>query len=327
MKHGVSSLNSSSVHFLLIGLLALLCVTCLDLKKKASNPLIVDTTDLWLAPDIAFTPKDEYGDLIHYGKELITSTSSFIGPNGSVSTQANGMNCQNCHLEAGTKPFGNNFGSVASTYPKYRHRSGSVETIEKRINDCFQRSLNGAPLNSSSKEMRALVAYITWLGKDVSKDAMAKGSGLYPLPWLERAADPRKGKAVYIQKCQICHASSGEGQRISPTSNYIYPPLNGPHSFTTAAGLFRISNSAKFIYTNMPQVVTYASPMLTIEQSWDVAAYILTLPHPTKQFPGDWPDLKAKPIDYPFGPYADTFSEQQHKLGPFPPIEEHYTSR
>ncbi|TRZ75539.1 MAG: cytochrome C, partial [Chitinophagaceae bacterium] len=28
----------------------------------------------------------------------------------------------------------------------------------------------------------------------------------------------------------------------------------------------------------------------------------------------------TKPVDYPFGPYADTFSEQQHKFGPFEPI-------
>ena len=31
----------------------------------------------------------------------------------------------------------------------------------------------------------------------------------------------------------------------------------------------------------------------------------------------DWKDLKNKPIDLPFGPYADHFSEMQHKYGPF----------
>lgn len=301
--------------------------SCDTQKNETKNLPEVDTTNLWQAPDVSSVPKDEHGDLIRYGKELIASTSSFIGPLGSVSTQANGMNCQNCHLEAGTKPFGNNFGSVASAYPKYRHRSGSVETIEKRINDCIQRSLNGAPLDSASREMRAIVAYISWLGKDVPKGVVAKGSGLYPLPWLERAADPRKGKTLYVQKCQICHSPSGEGQKISATSNYIYPPLNGTSSFTTAAGLFRISNFAKFIYTNMPHGATYRNPMLTAEQSWDIAAYILTLPHPDKSFPGDWPDLKHKPIDHPFGPYADPFPEQQHKLGPFPPIADHYPTR
>ena len=36
----------------------------------------------------------------------------------------------------------------------------------------------------------------------------------------------------------------------------------------------------------------------------------------------DYPDISKKPIDDPFGPYADTFSESQHKYGPFQPIEE-----
>jgi thiosulfate dehydrogenase len=27
-----------------------------------------------------------------------------------------------------------------------------------------------------------------------------------------------------------------------------------------------------------------------------------------------------KPVDAPYGPYADGFSEQQHKYGPFAPI-------
>jgi thiosulfate dehydrogenase len=34
----------------------------------------------------------------------------------------------------------------------------------------------------------------------------------------------------------------------------------------------------------------------------------------------DWPRIAGKPFDHPFGPYADAFSEAQHKLGPFGPI-------
>jgi thiosulfate dehydrogenase len=37
------------------------------------------------------------------------------------------MNCSNCHLDAGTKPWGNNYGSVFSTYPKKRGRSGQMK--------------------------------------------------------------------------------------------------------------------------------------------------------------------------------------------------------
>jgi len=31
----------------------------------------------------------------------------------------------------------------------------------------------------------------------------------------------------------------------------------------------------------------------------------------------DWPNIKKKPFDYPYGPYTDSFSEQQHKYGPY----------
>jgi len=34
----------------------------------------------------------------------------------------------------------------------------------------------------------------------------------------------------------------------------------------------------------------------------------------------DWPDVSQKPFDHPFGPYADGFSQAQHKLGPFKPL-------
>jgi thiosulfate dehydrogenase len=32
--------------------------------------------------------------------------------------------------------------------------------------------------------------------------------------------------------------------------------------------------------------------------------------------------LEEKNFDHPFGPFADAFSEKQHKFGPFKPIKE-----
>src|SRR6478609_11207403 len=279
---------------------------------------------LWKAPELSSIPDNEDGRQIQYGHDLIARTSNFIGPLGTVSLKANGMNCQNCHLEAGTKPYGNNFGSVASMYPKFRNRSGALESIEKRVNDCFERSLNGDPIDSLSKEMRAIVAYIKWVGKDVKRGELAEGSGLFKMNWLDRAADKKVGRILYLQKCQICHGNKGEGQRLKEKGNYYYPPLSGDHSFTTAAGLFRISNFSRYIYANMPHGITFKKPILSEEESWDIAAYVLSLPRPKKEFPADWPELKTKPVDHPFGPYADVFPEEQHKYGPFEPIEQFY---
>ena len=63
-------------------------------------------------------------------------------------------------------------------------------------------------------------------------------------------------------------------------------------------------------------------PALTDEECWDVAAFVNSQPRPKKDLTGDWPNIAKKPIDHPFGPYADGFSEEQHKYGPFKPIIE-----
>ena len=72
----------------------------------------------------------------------------------------------------------------------------------------------------------------------------------------------------------------------------------------------------------MPFGSTYQNPQLSDEEAWDIAAYISSQPRPAKDLSGDWPKLSAKPFDYPFGPYANDFTEQQHKYGPFEPIKQ-----
>jgi thiosulfate dehydrogenase len=71
----------------------------------------------------------------------------------------------------------------------------------------------------------------------------------------------------------------------------------------------------------MPYGADFLNPQMTDVDSWDVAAFINSQPRPTKDISKDWPDISKKPTDHPFGPYSDGFSEQQHKFGPFEPIE------
>ncbi len=285
--------------------------------QTATEQNVLKKDKLWVSPDTSLIPKTEAGNIIRYGRKLITQTSQYLGPKGKIKAITNGMNCQNCHLEGGTKPYGNNYGSVASMYPRFRDRSNSFESIEKRVNDCIERSLNGKALDSLSMEMKAIVAYIQWLGKDVTKGENAKGSGLMDMTYLDREADSLKGHQLYEIKCLSCHGTQGEGIMRFSGAEYLYPPLWGEHSFNTGAGLFRISNFAKYIRANMPQGATYDRPQLNEEESWDISAYVLSMPRSEKKFPQDWPKIETKPIDHPFGPYADSFSEAQHKYGPF----------
>lgn len=302
---------------------ALLCACNQKAPANGTGSISTDEKkipEIWTAPEIDDLGDSDSDQLIRYGDSLIANTAFYLGPKGTVAHITNGMNCQNCHLQAGTKPFGNNYSAVAANYPKFRDRSGTIENIYKRVNDCVERSLDGYALDTASREMQAIKAYIEWLGKDVPKGTKPNGSGLTELAYLDQAADPEKGKAVYIAKCKKCHEADGEGKIDTNNITYKYPPLWGPHSYTMAAGLFRLSRLAGYVKSNMPFGADYTKPQLSDEEAWDVAAYVNSQPRPKKDISKDWPKIATKPFDHPFGPYADSFSEQQHKYGPFVPI-------
>mgnify|MGYP003776058403 CR=1 FL=1 len=312
---------SISLFFIIMGVIAT-CIFFPNLLQREKSLTSIKTDQgnepLWLPPDSSLILQDKNKELIAYGKELVVHTSSYLGPQGKIRQISNGMNCQNCHLKAGTKIFGNNYSAVAANYPKFRDRSGSVESIESRVNDCIERSLNGKKLNNSSREMRAFVSYINWVGQGVPKNFKPRGTGLWELKPISRAADPLKGKLIFTNICQRCHGMQGEGLRENDKAEWKYPPLWGENSFNTGAGLYRLSRFAGYVKTNMPYgIATFNKPVLTDEEAWDVAAYVNTMPRPTKDFSNDWPNISHKPFDYPFGPYTDGFNEIQHKYGPY----------
>lgn len=281
----------------------------------------------WIVPDTSELRNIKNGDLIRYGKDLIVNTSYYFGPKGILGYKSNGLNCQNCHLDAGTKSYGNNFALVASGYPKFKERSASMETVVKKVEDCFDRSLNGKSIDSNSREMKAFIAYLQWIGKNVKKGAPPVGTGIEELPLLARAADTAKGRMVYLAKCQTCHGVNGSGLLNAQATGYTYPPLWGEHSYNIGASIYRISKFAGFVKNNMPFGSTHAKQQVSDEEAWDVAAFVNSQPHPFKDLSKDWPKLATKPFDYPFGPYADTlFSVRQRKYGPFRPIRDYYTS-
>lgn len=274
----------------------------------------------WKSYGIDQIQDSAYREQIMYGQDLIAHTSKYFGPNGSVLKITNGLNCQNCHLNAGTKVFGNNYGSLASLYPKVRDRSGSEVDIQGRINGCFERSMNGKPLDRDSKEMIAMVEYMKYIGSNVKKGEKAPGSGFKDLAYLDRPASPAKGKVVYEAKCASCHMEDGQGTLSLDGTEYIYPPLWGEHSFNDGAGLSRITKMARYVKYNMPLGVQHDAPQLSDEEAWDVSAFLVSRDRPHLEVPNDWPDITKKPIDHPFGPYADGFTEEQHKFGPFQEI-------
>jgi thiosulfate dehydrogenase len=129
---------------------------------------------------------------------------------------------------------------------------------------------------------------------------------------------------VFSEKCAACHGENGLGVRNGASGDakgYQFPPVWGPDSYNTGAGMHRVLTAAAFVKNNMPLGATFADPAISDEEAYDVAAYINSQPRPEKaDLEKDFPDRLKKPVYAPFPPWIDGFSAEQHKYGPFEPI-------
>jgi thiosulfate dehydrogenase len=306
------------------------CLAIAALAACIGLPAHAQTTaapPVWTVPEVGALPNDAHGQLVRRGRDLIAATYAHIGPRvADVSKRFAGNNlaCSNCHLSAGTKKFAIPLFGLYWDFPQYSARQGKDISIEDRLNSCMARSMNGKPMPVDLPEMQAMVAYLRFLTTGVPPGRELPGLGAGKMPELKRAADPARGKAVYARACSACHGPDGRGiPRTHPIVDlgYMIPPLWGPDSFNDGAGMARLITAANFIHFNMPHGADYLNPQLTATQAWDVAAYMISQPRPAKpNLDRDFPDLLQKPVDTPYGPYADKFSERQHKYGPFAPI-------
>jgi thiosulfate dehydrogenase len=292
-------------------------------QTPAAEVVAIDLTK-WTPPDIVTVGDDAFGKLVKYGYALFTDTANEIGPAVSDAAKrfaGNNLACQNCHLRAGTQPYAMPLTGVWSQFPQYRGREGAVDMLEERINGCMERSMNGRALPLESREMKAFSSYMRWLSTGVPAGARLLGAGTLRIKEPERAADPGRGAEVYAQVCAACHGSDGLGQRAQNGLGYQFPPLWGPDSYNNGAGMSRLLTAAAYALHNMPLGTRFDAPVLTDEQAYDVAGYIVSQNRPEKaNLERDFPIRLQKPIDAPYGPYADGFPAEQHRFGPFGPI-------
>jgi thiosulfate dehydrogenase len=285
------------------------------------------TSEAWVVPNADSLLNDNWGRTVRYGRDLIAKTASLIGPEVSNVHQryaGNNLSCQNCHLQAGVKQYGLSLVGVYADFPNYRARSGATGTIEDRIEGCLTRSMNGKPIPLNSPEMTAIVSYLKFLsdGRRVGEPTAGRGAG--KMAELTRPADPTHGKVIYLQNCAACHGAEGLGRRAGAAGDaqgYTIPPLWGPDSYNDGAGMGQLINIANFVHSNMPNGTTWTHPALSEADAWDVAAFVDSQPRPHKSgLDKDFPNRLEKKVDVPYGPYADSFSSEQHKYGPFEPI-------
>ena len=190
-----------------------------------------------------------------------------------------------CGLTALRAPFVSTF----ATFPILV--DDDVITLKGRINGCMIRSMNGKELPPDRPEMQAIIAYIKFLGQGTPEGVRVARMGLFPIADPPVAADATRGEKVYADLCASCHNDNGQGEHdLSPRLGYLIPPLWGDDSFNAAAGMAKLAYAAAYVRTNMPFGVRDQDPVLTVQQAWDVAAYMISKPRPPAP-PGAEADL------------------------------------
>lgn len=240
---------------------------------SAFDPLSASTSDL---------PQDPFGEAVRWGEKIVTQTKTELPAH-----VGNDLSCTNCHLNGGRKAGAAPWIGIWGVFPEYRARSGKINTLEERVNDCFERSLNGKPLPSGRPEMAAILSYMKWLSTGIPTGQNFEGRGFIKLKALE-APDVDHGRTLYAQRCSSCHGSSGSGQ-YQADGKVLFPPLWGDKSFNIGAGMARLNTAAAFIQHNMPQ--GQENSLSTVE-AFAIAAFVTRQPRP---------DFQKKRLDWPKG--------------------------
>ena len=300
-----------------------------EASPEADRPVVDLRT--WPTPEIDLSklPDTEQNRMIKLGQDLLTHTSEYLGPEVSDPSKryaGTNMSCSSCHRAAATIPYAAPLIGTYGAYPQFQPRFGKTVTLENRINLCFTHSLAGRAIPEDSHEMKALVAYVEYLSRGIPKGAKLIGEKEMVVEEPKRAANLDRGKEVFEQQCSVCHGEDGLGKRVGVKGDrkgYEFPPLWGPDATSESASMFRILSAFQYIYVNMPfGQATWDHPALSKDDAYDVAGFVIS--HPRQPREGevakDFSNPYDKPPDFPWGPYVDSFSETQHKYGPFDAI-------
>lgn len=225
-------------------------------------------------------PPGEQGAQIRQGIAILEQTSVLAGPHKKIAK--NNLNCIHCHPAGpsglpGTRPGQLPYLNVIHEYPKLDTKTMKIITLQDRIRGMF--GGGRGQLTDESIPMKALMAYMSWLGRYTQPGAPLKGSYLKPLPPISIPADPERGRKAYTQFCTSCHGAQGLGMQnpqFNTGGGYAIPPIAGNDTYTDSGHMASIPIFARFIYGYMPLGATPERPQLTLEQAYDIAAYVNT---------------------------------------------------
>lgn len=234
-------------------------------------------------------PDDPQTEAIQYGEEIFNETNTVMAED-----VGNELSCQSCHADGGYGPESTMIG-VAADYPQYRPREGVTFTLEDRINGCMIRSMDGEMIDSDSEEMRAMIAYMTYLseGVEIGQERPWKTVNM-----MEEVPEPDidEGEDLYANNCLSCHGEDGEG-----TGTNSGPALWGEDSFNDGAGMSRLTKAAGFIQRNMP---VGQEDTLSDQEAADIAAFMLSQ---------DRPEFDGHDDDFPHGDRPTDIMNQERR--------------
>lgn len=311
--------------------LTVYCISCKNNNSQGNSDKKPVKTDSLFKMDTTTIPNNKYGDAVRYGRELMFHTAYYIGPNGiNGKYTRNKMSCTNCHQDGGTKAYSFNLQTSFLNYPSYRGREGKVLSLAERINNCIMHPHLGKPLPLDSKEMIAFISYLKWLSDSSKVDRNTPGVKNLQIPFPKGAASSKRGEQLYATNCTRCHGPNGAGIMQYDSVAYLYPPLWGMKAYQPGSSMHRIIKLSQWLVANMPyDKATHQKPFLTSEEAFDLAAFInddeIHERPPVKEF--QYPNNAEKAIDYDRGPFIDSFSEHQHKFGPYQPIIDYWKSK
>lgn len=235
-------------------------------------------------PDMSTIPDDEFGAAVRRGLQIANHTYKELPDN-----VGNQLNCTSCHLSNGSEAYAAPWQNMPSIYPIYRSRSGRINSIQERINGCFERSMNGKALDLASDDMNAMVSYMSWLSQGMPYGVSPEGRGFVKID-KSLEPNPDAGKTLFAEKCSVCHGDNGEGQ-YNDDGTYVFPAVAGDKSFNDGAGMARTYTAAAFIKGKMP---FGQGNTLTDQEAVDIASYFTHLPRPIKANKDkDWPNGDA----------------------------------
>jgi thiosulfate dehydrogenase len=243
-----------------------------DKEGKAPAPLQpVGHDGYFVPPSESEIPKGPVGDAIKRGRDIFVDTPKYAGR-----YVGNSMACAQCHLDAGRRENSAPMWAAYVQYPKFRAKNNKINTLEERINGCFNYSMNaqasaaGKAPPPGDEVYKELMTYMYWLADGAPTGEEMRGGGYIKVKATPQGYDYQRGAKVYQQNCVLCHGAEGQGRKEAD-GKVRFPPLWGPEAYNWGAGMARIDTAAGFIKANMPLSKPYS---LSDQEAWDVAAYI-----------------------------------------------------